>query len=36
VYWPDFDAEALREALWDYAQRERRFGKVREAVPPAR
>src|SRR5262249_20192254 len=24
--WPEFDAEALREALRDYGKRERRFG----------
>jgi undecaprenyl diphosphate synthase len=24
--WPDFDADILREALHDYARRERRFG----------
>jgi undecaprenyl diphosphate synthase len=28
IYWPDFDREALLEALWDYAQRDRRFGRV--------
>lgn len=28
TYWPDFGPEALREALWDYARRERRFGAV--------
>ena len=26
VFWPDFDKEALRKALQDYAERERRFG----------
>lgn len=26
VYWPDFDEEELRNALWHYARRERRFG----------
>jgi undecaprenyl diphosphate synthase len=24
--WPEFDGDALREALSDYAGRERRFG----------
>jgi undecaprenyl diphosphate synthase len=24
--WPDFDVDTLRQALGDYAQRERRFG----------
>ena len=28
--WPDFDEETLREALRDYAQRERRFGGLKE------
>lgn len=28
TYWPDFDQEELRKALMEYAQRERRFGKV--------
>jgi undecaprenyl diphosphate synthase len=27
-YWPDFGRESLLEALLDYAQRDRRFGKV--------
>lgn len=30
--WPDFDKEELRKALWHFAQRERRFGLVKE--PP--
>ncbi|MEO1129697.1 MAG: isoprenyl transferase [Planctomycetota bacterium] len=30
-YWPDFDAESLRDAVRDYASRERRFG----ALAPA-
>jgi len=30
VYWPDFDKEALRKALDDYAQRQRRFGGLQE------
>ena len=28
--WPDFDKEALMEAIGDYNRRDRRFGKVRE------
>jgi undecaprenyl diphosphate synthase len=34
--WPEFDTDALDEALSDYAMRERRFGKTSEqvAVPP--
>jgi undecaprenyl diphosphate synthase len=28
TYWPDFGPEELRQALRDYAQRERRFGSV--------
>jgi undecaprenyl diphosphate synthase len=28
VYWPDFDKEQLRLALWEYSQRERRFGRA--------
>jgi undecaprenyl diphosphate synthase len=26
VYWPDFDKEELRKALWEYSARDRRFG----------
>lgn len=26
TYWPDFDKEELRKALWEYNTRERRFG----------
>ena len=26
VLWPDFDKEALREAIFDYGQRSRRYG----------
>jgi undecaprenyl diphosphate synthase len=26
--WPDFDETELHQALWDYQQRQRRFGKV--------
>lgn len=28
VYWPDFGREQLLEAIWEYNQRERRFGLV--------
>jgi undecaprenyl diphosphate synthase len=28
VYWPDFDKEELRLALWEYSQRDRRFGRT--------
>ncbi|HZY30759.1 MAG TPA: isoprenyl transferase [Candidatus Methylomirabilis sp.] len=28
TYWPDFGPEELRQALWAYAQRDRRFGTV--------
>ena len=27
VFWPDFDAAALQEAVETYAQRKRRFGR---------
>jgi undecaprenyl diphosphate synthase len=29
TYWPDFDKEELRRALWEFNQRERRYGKIR-------
>jgi undecaprenyl diphosphate synthase len=32
TYWPDFGAEDLLEALWVFAQRERRFGSVPEPI----
>jgi len=32
TYWPDFDKEEYRRALHTYAQRERRYGGVTEAV----
>jgi undecaprenyl diphosphate synthase len=32
--WPDFDADAFRTALDDFASRERRFGAVRAAQGP--
>ncbi len=30
--WPDFDGEGLCRAIWDYQQRQRRFGKTGEQV----
>ena len=35
VYWPDFTAEYLYQAIGDYARRERRFGAVPQASPAA-
>jgi len=32
VFWPDFDREALFEAILDYQRRERRFGRISEQV----
>lgn len=32
TFWPDFREEELRKAIWDYQQRERRFGKTSEQV----
>jgi len=32
VFWPDYSEENLREALDDFARRERRFGKTSEQV----
>ena len=32
LYWPDFKSAAMREALADYATRQRRFGKTSEQV----
>jgi undecaprenyl diphosphate synthase len=29
VFWPDFNKEELRKALWEYSARDRRFGGVR-------
>ena len=31
-YWPDFNEESLRDAIADYQQRQRRFGKTGEQV----
>jgi undecaprenyl diphosphate synthase len=28
VYWPDFNKEELRKALWEFSRRDRRFGGV--------
>ena len=30
MLWPDYDREAFREDLWTYAERDRRFGKVKK------
>lgn len=32
TFWPDFREEELCKAIWDYQQRERRFGKTSEQV----
>lgn len=32
LYWPDFKHEAMREALADFACRQRRFGKTSEQI----
>jgi undecaprenyl diphosphate synthase len=32
TYWPDFREEALCKAIYDYQQRERRFGKTSEQL----
>jgi undecaprenyl diphosphate synthase len=34
-YWPDFDREELYKALCEYARRERRFGRLADAVSPS-
>jgi len=34
VLWPDFDAAALDRAIISYQQRERRFGRTSEQLPP--
>jgi undecaprenyl diphosphate synthase len=34
TYWPDFGRDELLEALWEFARRDRRFGRV-EPVHPA-
>jgi undecaprenyl diphosphate synthase len=33
VFWPDFDKEELRKALWEYSSRDRRFGGIHAACP---
>jgi undecaprenyl diphosphate synthase len=33
ILWPDFRRQHLYEALIDYQQRERRFGKTSEQLP---
>jgi len=35
TYWPDFGRDELLEALWEYARRDRRFGRLAEPVRPA-
>ncbi len=32
TYWPDFDKEQFYKAIYDYQQRERRFGKTSEQI----
>lgn len=32
VYWPDFDREHYRDAIIDFSQRKRRFGKTNEQI----
>ena len=32
TFWPDFGAEELYKAVYDYQQRERRFGKTSEQI----
>lgn len=32
LLWPDFDADAYREALVDFAKRQRRYGRTREQL----
>lgn len=34
TYWPDFDREEFYVALSEYARRERRFGRVQDAISP--
>lgn len=36
VYWPDFTRAHLEEAIRDYQNRQRRFGKVADDVEPSR
>jgi undecaprenyl diphosphate synthase len=30
TFWPDFDREALYEALLEYSQRDRRYGGIKD------
>ncbi len=32
TFWPDFDEEEFYKAIWEYQQRERRFGKTSEQI----
>ena len=32
TYWPDFDEEEFCKAIYDYQQRERRYGKTSEQI----
>lgn len=32
TFWPDFDSEEFRKAIYEYQQRERRFGKTSEQI----
>ncbi|HHH83122.1 MAG TPA: isoprenyl transferase [Chloroflexi bacterium] len=32
TFWPDFGPEELLEALWEYARRERRYGRIPDSV----
>ena len=32
VYWPEFDEEELLKAIFDFQNRERRFGKISEQI----
>lgn len=32
TFWPDFDKEGFYKAIWEYQQRERRFGKTSEQI----
>ncbi len=32
TFWPDFDDEEFYKAIWEYQQRERRFGKTSEQI----
>ena len=32
TFWPDFDKEEFYKAIYEYQQRERRFGKTSEQI----